>query len=66
MIGQKGPERLDRANYPPIVLEPSAVARAGTGEAWDYHAKDSATSADVTIHLTREACVDAPWHPSSS
>jgi hypothetical protein len=60
MIGQKGPERLDRANYPPIVLEPSAVARAGTGEAWDYHAKDSATSADVTIHLTREACVDAP------
>jgi len=60
MIGQKGPERLDRANYPPIVLEPSAVARAGSGEAWDYHAKDSATSADVTIHLTREACVDAP------
>jgi hypothetical protein len=59
LIGQKGPERFDRANYPPITLEPAAVSGEGTGEAWAYHAKDSASGADVTVHLTREICVDA-------
>jgi hypothetical protein len=59
LIGQKGPERFERANYPPIALEGSAVIREGTGDAWAYHAKDSATNADVTIHLTREACMNA-------
>jgi hypothetical protein len=60
LIGQKGPERFDRANYPPIVLEAVNVAGEGSADAWAYHAKDSATGADVTIHLTREGCIDAP------
>ncbi len=58
LIGQKGPERFDRANYPPIALEAVSVNGDGT-DAWSYHAKDSATAAEVTIHLTREACTDA-------
>jgi len=57
LIGQKGPERFDRANYPPMVLESVNVSGEGT-DAWVYHAKDSATSADVTIHLARTACED--------
>jgi hypothetical protein len=60
LIGQKGPERFDRDNYPPIVLEAVNVAGEGSADAWAYHAKDSATGADVTIHLTREACIDTP------
>jgi hypothetical protein len=60
LIGQKGPERFDRANYPPIVLEAVNVAGEGSADAWAYHAKDSATGADVIIHLTREGCIDAP------
>lgn len=60
LIGQKGPERFDRLNYPPIALEAVNVAGEGASDAWAYHAKDSATGADVTIHLTREACIDAP------
>jgi hypothetical protein len=55
LIGQKGPERFDRANYPPMVLESVNVSGEGA-DAWVYHAKDSATSADVTIHLARTAC----------
>jgi hypothetical protein len=58
LIGQKGPERFDRANYPPIALEPANVSPEGP-EAWVYRAKDIATGADVTIHLAREVCVDA-------
>jgi len=57
-IGLKGPERLDRPNYPPIPLEPSDVGREGTTDAWTYHAKDSQTGASVTVHLIREACTD--------
>jgi hypothetical protein len=60
LIGQKGPERFDRANYPPIALDAVNVAGEGSADAWAYHAKDSATGADVTIHLTREGCIDAP------
>jgi hypothetical protein len=59
LIGQKGPERFDRANYPPIVLEPANVGAEGSPESWVYRAKDIATGADVTIHLTREVCVDS-------
>jgi uncharacterized membrane protein len=55
-IGQKGPERLDRPNYPPIMLEPVDVNREGTSESWTYRAKDSATAAEVTVRLTREPC----------
>jgi hypothetical protein len=58
LIGQKGPERFDRANYPPIALEPASVSAEGA-ESWVYRAKDIATGADVTIHLTREVCVDS-------
>jgi uncharacterized membrane protein len=55
-IGQKGPERLDRPNYPPVMLDPVDVAREGTADTWTYRAKDSATAAEVTVRLTRESC----------
>jgi uncharacterized membrane protein len=55
-IGQKGPERLDRPGYPPAMLDPVDVAREGTSDAWTYRAKDSATGADLTVHLSREPC----------
>jgi hypothetical protein len=58
LIGQKGPERFDRANYPPIALEPANVSAEGP-EAWVYRAKDIATGADVMIHLAREVCIDS-------
>lgn len=58
-IGQKGPERLDRPGYPPIALEPADVINETPGQVWVYHAKDTATSAAVTVHLSREACSDA-------
>jgi hypothetical protein len=58
LIGQKGPERFDRGNYPPIALEPANVSPEAP-EAWVYRAKDIATGADVTVHLTREVCIDA-------
>ena len=57
-IGLRGPERLDRKNYPPIPLEPADVAREGSTDAWTYHAKDSQTGAVVSVHITREACAD--------
>ena len=55
-IGQKGPERLDRPGYPPVMLDPVDVTRDGTNDAWIYHGKDSATGADVAVHLNREPC----------
>ena len=55
-IGQKGPERLDRPGYPPALLDPVDVTREGTSDAWTYRAKDSATGAEVTVHLTRDPC----------
>ncbi len=58
-IGQKGPERFDRAGYPPITLEPADVTHEATAGSWTYHAKDSATGAAVAVHLTREPCTDA-------
>jgi len=58
-VGMKGPERLDRAGYPPIVLEAVDVAREGTADVWTYHAKDTATGAEVSVQLTRESCSDA-------
>lgn len=59
-IGSKGPERLDRPNYPPIPLEPAEVSREGVADVWTYHAKDSQTGASVMVHLSREACSDPP------
>jgi uncharacterized membrane protein len=67
-IGQKGPERLDRPNYPPIPLEAAEVTHEAA-DAWIYHAKDSATGAAVAIHLSRESCLEttaaAPSAPPS-
>ena len=58
-IGLKGPERFDRAGYPPIPLEPTDVTYEVTPDTWTYHAKDSVTGAAVAVHLSREACTDA-------
>jgi uncharacterized membrane protein len=57
-LGMKGPERLDRAGYPPIVLEPSDVVRDESGTFWTYHAKDTATGALLSVKLVREPCSD--------
>ncbi len=57
-LGMKGPERLERAGYPPIPLEPADVEQESTGTAWTYHANDSQTFATVAVHLSREACSD--------
>jgi uncharacterized membrane protein len=57
-IGQKGPERLERPGYPPIALEPAEVEHDPSGQAWTYHAKDTAVGVTTTIHLSREACSD--------
>ena len=57
-IGMKGAERLERAGYPPIQLDPGPIEQDGTAEAWLYRAKDSATQADVTVRVSREACSD--------
>src|SRR5690349_8097860 len=54
-IGMKGAERLERVGYPPVPLEPGEIEQEGTAEAWLYHAKDSATQADVTVRVSREA-----------
>jgi len=57
-LGMKGPERLDRPNYPPIVLEPGEVVPEGSGTAWAYQATDPSTGANVTVKLVREPCND--------
>jgi uncharacterized membrane protein len=57
-IGQKGPERLERPGYPPIALEPAEVEHDPSGQAWTYHAKDTAVGVNTTIRLSREACSD--------
>ena len=57
-LGMKGPERLDRANYPPLVLDPGEVASDQATGAWTYNAKDTATGAVVAVKLTREPCSD--------
>jgi uncharacterized membrane protein len=57
-IGMKGAERLERAGYPPIVLEPGEIASDDSGKAWTYKARDIDTNADVTLQLARESCTD--------
>jgi uncharacterized membrane protein len=57
-LGMKGPERLDRAGYPPIVLEPDEIVPDQPGVSWVYHAKDTVTGADVAVELSRESCSD--------
>ena len=58
-IGIKGPERLDRPNYPPATLDPIDVTREGTNDEWTYRAKDDATGADVAVHIARDPCSPA-------
>src|SRR5882762_132162 len=65
-IGLKGPERLDRPNYPPIPLEPATVAQEAAADSWTYQAKDSATGAAVSVHLTREVCTEAVSDPAAA
>jgi hypothetical protein len=57
-IGMKGAERLERAGYPPITLEPGDITAEDSGKAWTYKAKDTITNADVTVRLARETCSD--------
>lgn len=57
-LGMKGPERLDRLGYPPIILDPGETTAGDSGNAWTYHAKDDATNADVAVTVSREACAD--------
>jgi hypothetical protein len=65
-IGLKGPERLDRAGYPPIALDPGEVTHEAAADSWTYHAKDSVTGALVAVHLSREACADATTDPTGT
>jgi hypothetical protein len=65
-IGQKGPERLDRANYPPIPLEPAEVTHESAADSWTYHAKDTASGAVVAVHITREACTGPTPPPTTT
>ena len=55
-LGMKGPERLDRTGYPPIILDPAEVTSETPGVSWTYHAKDDVTGADVSVKLAREPC----------
>jgi len=59
-IGMKGAERLERAGYPPITLEPGEISADDSGTAWTYRAKDTGTGADVSVRLSREACTTGP------
>jgi uncharacterized membrane protein len=65
-IGLKGPERLDRPNYPPIPLEPGTVVHEAAADSWTYQAKDTATGAAVSVHLTREACTEVVSDPTAA
>jgi uncharacterized membrane protein len=57
-LGMKGPERLDRAGYPPVVLDPDEIVPDEPGVSWVYHAKDDVTGAEVAVELSRESCSD--------
>ena len=54
----KGPERLDRVGYPPIVLDPGEIVSDGSGVSWTYNAKDETTDASVVVKLVRDNCID--------
>jgi len=58
-LGMKGPERLDRVGYPPIILDPGEITADGPGSSWTYKAKDDATGADVAVKLSRDTCSDS-------
>ena len=58
-LGMKGPERLDRVGYPPIILDPADITSDESGVSWTYNAKDDVTGATVAVKLTRESCSDS-------
>jgi uncharacterized membrane protein len=58
-LGMKGPERLDRAGYPPIILDPGDIMSGESDDSWTYNAKDDATGANVAVKLTRDPCSDS-------
>ncbi len=57
-LGMKGPERLDRLGYPPIVLDPGEIVSDESGISWTYNAKDDTTDANVVVKLIRDTCTD--------
>ena len=57
-IGLKGPDRLERTGYPPIVLEPEEINQEAATNSWTYLAKDAATGAELALHLIRADCSD--------
>ncbi|MGB9423684.1 MAG: hypothetical protein WBR14_22440 [Candidatus Acidiferrum sp.] len=57
-VGMKGPERLDRAGYPPIVLNPGDITSDESDNSWTFNAKDDDTGANVAIKLIRDSCSD--------
>jgi uncharacterized membrane protein len=65
-LGMKGPERLDRPGYPPIILDPAEVTTDEAGTSWTYRAKDDATNADIAVKLSREACSDGTSEAKST
>jgi len=64
-IGLKGPERLDGRT---TRLSSGAGQRKPTKRSrfLDLQAKDSATAAAVSVHLTREACTEAVSDPAAA
>jgi hypothetical protein len=54
----KGPERLDRVGYPPIILDAGEITADEAGKSWTYNAKDDTTGATVAVKLFREPCSD--------
>ena len=58
-LGMKGPQRLDRAGYPPIILDPAEVTADPNGISWTYSAKDDDTGASVAVKITRASCSDS-------
>ena len=58
-LGMKGPERLDRVGYPPIILDPGEITADEPAKSWTYNAKDDTTGATVAVKLVRDACSDA-------
>jgi uncharacterized membrane protein len=57
-LGMKGPERLDRVGYPPIILDPGDIVAEDNGTSWTYNSKDDVTGASVAVKLFRESCSD--------
>jgi uncharacterized membrane protein len=58
-IGMKGPQRLDRTGYPPIVLNPGEITSDESDQSWTFNATDDDTGAKVAIKLTRDSCSES-------